>query len=59
MLTKDMAVVVSHAIEARGGGLVTIEDGSQLLAKQRWDAVGNVINDYWKSFLNYTHYRTP
>jgi hypothetical protein len=54
-----MAVVVSHAIEARGGGLVTIEDGSQLLAKQRWDAVGNVINDYWKSFLNYTHYRTP
>jgi hypothetical protein len=54
-LIEGTTKMLSYAIESRGG-IMTIEDGGQLLAKERLDAIGQVIKDYWQSFLNYTNY---
>jgi hypothetical protein len=58
-LIGGITTMLSYAIEQKEGGIVTIEDGSQFLVKERWEAVGNVIKDYWETFINYTQHHVP
>jgi len=53
-----MTTMLSYTLEQKGS-IVTIDSGSPILTKERWDAVGNVIKDYCQTFLNYTQHRVP
>lgn len=53
-LIVGMTALLSPAIESRVE-MLTIDSGAEISSNERWNALGDVLKDYWEGIINLTH----
>lgn len=51
---KGMNAIISSAIESRGS-VLTIDAGSDVSSRQRWNGINFALKEYWESLINLTN----